>query len=63
MLWGVFELIERRRQSLPLLSNETAELVEIALEGATNSGPRPTIPDLQGVYDKLTDLRIKQAKE
>ncbi len=37
--------------------------MDIALEGATNSGPRPSIPELQGVYDKLQDLRLKQAKE
>jgi hypothetical protein len=46
-----------------LLSIESAELVDIALEGATNSGPRPTIPELQGVFDKLTELKLKQAKE
>lgn len=63
LLVGVFELLERRRQSLPLLTAENAELIDIALEGASNQGPRPSVPELQSVFDKLTDLRIKQAKE
>jgi hypothetical protein len=33
ILFGVYELLERRRQALPLISPATAELVDIALEG------------------------------
>jgi hypothetical protein len=29
-----------------LISEETADLVDIALEGATNQGPKPTILEL-----------------
>lgn len=43
---GVLELIEKRRQALPLISAETVELVDIALEGASNQGPRPSLPEL-----------------
>jgi hypothetical protein len=33
---GVYELLEKRRQALPLISADTADFVDIALEGATN---------------------------
>lgn len=63
LLFQVYELLERRRQSLPLLNPESAELIDIALEGSSSSGPRPTIPELEGVFDKLTELKLKLAKE
>ena len=46
LLTGVFELQERRCQALPLITSENAELVDIALEGASNQGPKPNIPEL-----------------
>ena len=63
LLFGVYELVERRRQALPLLSGEIAELIDIALEGSSIIGPVPNIPELAAISQKLTDLKIKQAKE
>jgi hypothetical protein len=62
-LWQVFELLERRRQALPLINQENAELIDIALEGSNTVGPKPTIPELALVFDKLQDLSLKTAKE
>ena len=51
------------RDDLERIEVETADFVDIALEGATNQGPRPTVPEFQSVFDKLTELKLKQAKE
>lgn len=59
----MYELVERRRQALPLVNSQTAELVDIALEGNSGLGPVPTIPELAALSSKLTELKLKQAKE
>jgi hypothetical protein len=38
-------------------------LIDIALEGTVAGAPKPTIPTLLGVFDKITDLKIKEEKE
>ena len=45
------------------MSPESADFIDIALEGVANHGPKPTIPELNTVFDKLAELQLKRAKE
>lgn len=47
---------------MPILTAENAELIDIALEGTSNAGPRPTVPELASVFDRLQEVRLKQAR-
>jgi hypothetical protein len=37
--------------------------VDIALEGTSTQGPKPTLSNLQSVFDKVAEIHLKQAKE
>lgn len=46
LVCSVYELSEKRRQSLPLLTTQSGVLLDIALEGSVSGAPKPTIPEL-----------------
>jgi hypothetical protein len=46
-----------------LLTGQSAVLVDIALEGTVSGVPKPNISALESVFDKLSDLKVKEAKE
>lgn len=63
LVLSTYELAEQRRQSLPLLTPQSAAFVDVALEGSSSGVPKPTIPALSSVFDKLTELKLKEEKE
>jgi hypothetical protein len=63
LLLSVYELSEQRRQALPLLTSQTGVFVDIALEGTISGAPKPTLPQLQSVFEKLAELKLKEEKE
>lgn len=46
-----------------MLTPENAEFIDLALEGTSSAAPRPNIPELVGVHDKLQEIALKAAKE
>lgn len=37
--------------------------MDLALEGTASGVPKPSIPALQGVFEKLAELKLKEEKE
>ena len=37
--------------------------VDIALEGTVAGAPKPTLPQLQSVFEKIAELKLKEEKE
>ena len=46
-----------------MLTGQSGVLVDIALEGTVSGIPKPNISALESVFDKLSDLKVKEAKE
>lgn len=63
LVLSTYKLAEQRRQALPLLTPQSAAFVDIALEGSSSGVPKPTIPALASVFDKITELKLKEEKE
>lgn len=63
LVWSLYELVEKRRQALPLITPQTGLLLDIAVEGTIAGAPKPTIGALQSVFDKIVDLKVKEEKE
>lgn len=38
-------------------------LIDIALEGTVSGIPKPNVTALESVFEKLSDLKVKEAKE
>jgi hypothetical protein len=48
---------------LPLITPQTGVFIDIALEGSVSGAPKPTIPALTSVFDKIAELQVKEEKE